>query len=376
MSTESPSLTLFTALASLAVVGAGCPTADPGAESPAPGASDEPTPATTPESESPELQTIQIPAEGVDLEGVLHLPVGQEPVPAILLVHGSGPASRDQPTPGQLNMAFGFTIPVFAQLAAALTQRGFAVLRYDKRSCGRFNGLCDNDYPPPPDDLTIDAFIDDARRAVEFLAAHPRVDADRVFVVGHSQGATLLPTLLSHSSTARAGVMIAGNFDPIDRLVANQLAATQHLLAGQGLTPEQIDAIPAVASLTEMAQQLAALRAGTHDGTPIGGAPAAFWRSYFDQHERAIAQAAQLDRPLLALRGSYDWNIDSNQWEKWRNTLQASPHAGLHDAVELPCVTHALNCVSEPDWHKIKPEDIGREVSETVVEAIVGFLAT
>ena len=62
---------------------------------------------------------------------------------------------------------------------------GYAVLRYDKRSCTTLNG-CDNDYPPPSTDLVAQDFIDDAVAALDWLAQDTRV-GPRV-VVGHSQG--------------------------------------------------------------------------------------------------------------------------------------------------------------------------------------------
>lgn len=330
--------------------------------------------ATTNSAVTAETVAVEFPTAGLTLEGTLHLPDGIDQAPAVVLVHGSGPNSRDQAVPGQLNMAFGFSIPVFAQLAQGLAQHGFAVLRYDKRTCGPFNGLCKNAYPKPADDITIDAFVDDANAAVEFLSTHPRIDATRIFVVGHSQGATLVPTVLTRSPKLHGGVMIAGNYDPIDAIMARQLAFSRELLASQGLTPEQIDAIPQIAALADTVARLAALRAGTHDGSPIGGATAAFWQSYFRQNEQAVLEAAALDRPLFAMRGSYDWNIEHDQWQQWHDTLRASPHAIKHDARELECITHALNCVHQPDWTKIQPSDIEAEVSREVVDAIVGFL--
>ncbi len=36
-------------------------------------------------------------------------------MPATVLVHGSGPQPRDQPLQGQLDMAFGFEVPVLRE---------------------------------------------------------------------------------------------------------------------------------------------------------------------------------------------------------------------------------------------------------------------
>ncbi len=61
-----------------------------------------------------------------ELGGTLTLPKGAtSPVPAIVLVHGSGPNDRDE-------TAFGFK--TFRDLAYGLAGQGIAVLRYDKRT--------------------------------------------------------------------------------------------------------------------------------------------------------------------------------------------------------------------------------------------------
>ena len=61
-------------------------------------------------------------ADGLALEGVLSIPDHAQgtpdcpKMPAIVLVHGSGPSSRDTPMAGQLNMSFGYEIEVFVEL--------------------------------------------------------------------------------------------------------------------------------------------------------------------------------------------------------------------------------------------------------------------
>ena len=44
-------------------------------------------------------------------------------------------------------------------------------------------------------------------------------------------------------------------------------------------------------------------------------------------------------------------------------------------ATELDCVTHALNCISQPDWQLIQTNDIGREIDPRVPDTAVDFLA-
>ena len=70
-------------------------------------------------------QDVTVDAGGWPLPGTLSMPAGTGPVPAVVLVQGSGPQDRDE-TLGPLKP--------LRDLAEGLASRGMAVLRYDKRT--------------------------------------------------------------------------------------------------------------------------------------------------------------------------------------------------------------------------------------------------
>jgi hypothetical protein len=70
-------------------------------------------------------------AAHVTLAGTLTLPPGDGRFPAVVLVSGSGPNTRDETVAGH---------EVFLVLADDLTRHGIAVLRYDKRGVGKSTG--------------------------------------------------------------------------------------------------------------------------------------------------------------------------------------------------------------------------------------------
>ncbi|HRP07471.1 MAG TPA: hypothetical protein PLL69_03195, partial [Gemmatimonadales bacterium] len=97
----------------------------------------------------------------VELPGVLTLPDGVGPFPAVVIVHGSGPVDRD--------LTIGPNKP-YRDIARGLAERGIAVLRYDKRSRvapGWFGGRT----------FTVrDEVIEDAVAALELLRGRDEVD--------------------------------------------------------------------------------------------------------------------------------------------------------------------------------------------------------
>ena len=238
------------------------------------------------------------------LPGTLALPVGASggsPVPAVVLVHGSGPNDRDE-TIGP-NKAF-------RDLAWGLASQGIAVLRYEKRTrqyqqLGDLSGF-----------TVDDETIEDAMAAVTLLRATPGIAPDKVFVLGHSLGAMLAPRigrqLASAGGVPRGLVMLAGNARPMEVLVIEQ---SEYLVGLDG----QVTAAEA-AALAEIKEQVAAAEAGTlKPGELAVGAPQAYWNDLraYDQ----LAAAKVVGVPMLLLQGERDYQVTMTDFELWREAL-------------------------------------------------------
>jgi hypothetical protein len=117
---------------------------------------------------------VSIPGNGFNLAATITTPpaaAARLRYPAVVLVAGSGPVDRDETVAG---------IPIFAQLAGALAERGFVVLRYDKRGVGQSGGRTET--------ATLQDFADDLRSAVKWLEKRKDVDKKRIAAAGHSEG--------------------------------------------------------------------------------------------------------------------------------------------------------------------------------------------
>jgi len=313
---------------------------------------------------------VMFPGPGTTLEGTLRLPELSGAAPGVVLIHGSGPVSRDARISGQLGMAFGFEVPVFEDLAEGLRAHGFAVLVYDKRSCGPFNGCADNAYALPSDDITVDTFMADAAAAVEWLRTQPEVDPDNVSIIGHSQGAQFVVPMLVADPALEHGVMIAGPFRPIDEIIEAQRDFVVDLLVELGTPLDQAQASPSVTPMSDLVEGLAAIRSGGQE--TVGGVSAEFWMSWFEVTDRTRSVASEVSQSILVLNGDLDWNVPATEAEAWRTFLEEA--AVDAEVVIYPCVTHALNCVDESEIAAITPQDIHRGVAPEIVDEIVRFL--
>lgn len=137
--------------------------------------------------------------EGYPLEGYLLMPEdasADSPIPAILLVQGSGPNDKDETIGGNR---------VFEQLAYGLSQQGFATLRYDKRTYAHAEKLAQ------VDNFSVeDEYIHDVLAAFELLAAQEGVDPRYIYIAGHSQGAMLAPRFVAEGADAAGLILLAG----------------------------------------------------------------------------------------------------------------------------------------------------------------------
>jgi len=350
----------------LAVVG-GCGDAGPAGTAATTAAT--PTPDGGPATDDDAATDVTFPSGGLNLTGDLRLPDGAGPHPGVVLVHGSGPLDRDGAVPGQLAMTFARPVTVLADLAAGLRDAGYAVLTYDKRTCGPSDGCAGNGYPRPPDDLTIDALVGDAQAAVEHLRSLPEVRADAVAVAGHSQGASFVPGMLLDDPQLAAGIMLSAPYDPVDQLLARQADTVEEIVAGMVPRPPGMDAERA--RLRRLARSVARLRSGAGaDGDALGGATAGFWRSWLRVSDGVPQLAQQAEQPVLVLTGGADTNVGAVQTSQWREALTADGDA----VVQLDCVSHALNCVGADDPLAVDPAGIDDHVDPRVVDEIAGFL--
>jgi dienelactone hydrolase len=128
---------------------------------------------------------------GLKTDGTLTYPaIGKGPFPGVLLIQGAG---------------VGRTSP---EVAPYLSERGFAVLQYDKRGTNGVNHtIIDTNVWG---NVTVNDLIHDAEKALNVLIQQPEVDPKRISIIGHSDGTVVTPRVVIDNSTKVKNMVLMG----------------------------------------------------------------------------------------------------------------------------------------------------------------------
>ena len=233
--------------------------------------------------------------DGFTLAGTLCLPPAAGVVPGVALVHGSGRQTRDE--------------HLFH--ARYLARRGIAALAYDKRGAGASGGdTYATDYA---------GYAQDAAAAVDLLAGHARVNAQRVGLVGYSEAEWVIPQVTGHTDAVAFAVIVGPSALTPGEQVGEEIALR---LQRKHYPTTAIDQALAVHQAYQDylrgeldAAALETLLARSRDHDWFGAAEDLFdqvhpredfqwWRSVMDFD--AMPGWRRLDVPVLVLKGSKD----------------------------------------------------------------------
>ncbi|HET9467138.1 MAG TPA: alpha/beta fold hydrolase [Vicinamibacterales bacterium] len=280
----------------------------------------------------PNDEEVSIPANGFSLAATISRPVaaqepppapGRKPVPvrlpAVVLVSGSSPTDRDEFVAG---------IPIFAQLATALADAGYLVVRYDERGAGQSGGRQES--------ATIDEFAVDVRAVVNYLMKRRDVDPKRVSLIGYAEGGWIAMLVAAREQKIAAVALIATPSTPGTELVLEQ----QRLLFERGGTSGAVQQ----AAVDQQKKILEAVITGKgwenfnpevrqRVDTPL-------YRSFLMfEPAQTIAKVRQ---PMLVVQPMLDREVPAYHGEQLAQLARSRPRAKPAEFVQLPGVNHLL----------------------------------
>lgn len=257
------------------------------------------------------------------IDGTLMLPATNTPVPAVLIIAGSGPTDRDGNSKGLPGKNDSLKM-----MAQTLQAAGIASIRFDKRGIGASAAAGPNET-----DLRFETYAADAAAWLSKMKADKRFSA--VGVVGHSEGA-LIGLLAAQQVPVAAYVSVSGPA----RNAADALRAQL-----KGKLPAELDAASE------------RILSSLQNGIVVPDAPPALNMLYRPSVQPYLVswfrytptqEIAKLKMPVLIVQGSTDVQVSSEEAK-----LLGAANRGAKVSI-IAGMNHVLKAVAGSPVEQIK----------------------
>jgi pimeloyl-ACP methyl ester carboxylesterase len=295
---------------------------------------------------NPGDEAVFIPGAGFNFGATLTRPKnGPARLPAVILI-GALSGDRDGRVAG---------VPVLGQLAGALAEQGFLVVRYDARGSGQSGGRSES--------ATFGDFADDARGVARWLASRKDVDSDRIAVVGHGEGAWV--ALLAASRDRRfAGVV---------SIAAPAATGAQLVLEQQEASLDRIDATPAdrTAKIELQKRIHAAVLSGkgweTVPKELRKQADTPWFQSYLQFDPAEVLE--DIRQPLLLVHGQLDRQVPLSHVDRLAELAKKASRSRAIEVLTVRGVNHLLTPATTGEvgeYASLTDRNVSRDVTGAI----------
>jgi len=292
------------------------------------------TPETDAEQESGTIGRVEhetiVTSGDLELKAVVTVPARKagELVPGAVIVHAAGPIGRDG-----FFRQMGITFTAYKDLAEQLAERGIATIRYDKRIMLPYGRELNSVT------FTLEDLYPDALAALERLRATDGVDPERLYFIGHGEGAVVVPALLEANPglDVRGLVLIAPPLMAYDDLLirADRLQIRQidlHIRMNPGVASQRrqeravlqqhLDTFTAAFKLLD--------EGGWEESYVLEMFREAFWRHAIDLYAGNLDRIKRLELPILIMQGNGDRAVLAQDLLDKRAELEATGHITIY----------------------------------------------
>ena len=269
--------------------------------------------------------------DGKTVYGTFTTPNGTGKFPTIIINSGSGANDRDGTIPMLgANVACLYpallndTLRPYKELSDALVDSGYAVLRYDK---------LEYTYTTPSalGTITFHKLWLPVESAISYVKTRSDVDTNKIILIGHSEGSSLIPFIAKGRSDVKALISIAGARTPFDSLLAYQLVYIAQTCGG--------NVSQAQSQANQILSYFNIIRTNTWNGsTPsLFGVPASAWHDYVLATD-SVAINYNLDNlPTLFTGMGLDINVPPAELIRFQNEVTIT-----NDFWSIPGLVHYM----------------------------------
>jgi dipeptidyl aminopeptidase/acylaminoacyl peptidase len=296
----------------------------------------------------PNDERVNVPSNGFSLAGTISKPVSAAgKLPAVVLVGASGPTDRD-------GLAFG--VPILGEVAGALADAGFLVVRYDKRGIGQSGGRAES--------AGLLDYVEDARAAVKMLERRKDVDPKRIAVIGHSEGGIVALTAAAKDKRiAAVAALGAPGVTGADIVLAQQQRMLNRTTMSAEDKQKRVDAQKRIHDAVISGKGLELLAPDVRRAV-----------DNVEYQTLLVADPAKIlvdvRQPLLIVQGALDTQVEPSNADRLEALARSRKNAKPVEVVKVPGVNHLLvpATTGEVDeYPMLKDKHVSRDVTQAIV---------
>lgn len=245
---------------------------------------------------------------GFENEAILTVPIQEKKYPCVIIIGGSGPIDKDA-TIGPNK--------IYKDFAWGLASKGIATLRFDKRTKAYFGKIMEQHKNGNYYTLEQE-YLADLKELVNKVSKKNAIDPKRIYLMGHSQGAGLMPLFLKQNKKVAGAIMAAGNYTSLQDLMLYQFDYLKPLQAKSKADSALFDKMVAQANQAKILN--------LPNNYPNDSLPSMYPFSYWNylNNLNMISLAQKIKKPVLVLQGERDYQVPFSEYLKWKTTLNSN----------------------------------------------------
>ncbi|HEY8540959.1 MAG TPA: alpha/beta fold hydrolase, partial [Pseudothermotoga sp.] len=247
-------------------------------------------------------------------------------------------------------------------IAWGLASNGIAVLRYDKRT-----KVYPEECVKMIDTFTVnDETVDDALAAIDLLKNFEKIDKDKIFILGHSLGATMAPRIAARSEKLAGIILLAPTARGL--YILNALDQLEYIFSLDGKIDESESK-----QLLDMREQLERIqKRQLKDNEVVLGSSKAYWYDLLDYNPVELAKS--LTVPILIMQGARDYQVTMKDFGIWHEALKGKGNVTFKVYEDLNHLFIPGKGPSTPAEYQ-QPGNVDSKIIEDIVQWIKGLLS-
>lgn len=286
-------------------------------------------------------------SSGFSLKGTLTKPTKGSDFPVVLLVQGAGPSDRDESI---------YMNKPFQNIAWGLAEKGIASFRYDKRSY-----LYTEEFNKNQKNTVYDEIINDVVAAANLVQNMENVNADKIYILGHSLGGYVLPRIAEEFEEAAGFIIMSA---PATHIRNHVLSIYQAIVIEDGKVSDEEQQV-----INSIRREI--LYLGTPNEIPDNRKILGYFKAYWQDlaYYEPVDTARKITVPVMVLQGMRDYQVSMIHFDIWRENFEVYPNWRFKSYETLNHFMMEGTGTSNSFEYKIKSK-----VSNLVIEDIVEFI--